>query len=221
MPALPTVPTVAVFDCDGVMLQSNRLKSDAFARVLHAEGHAPDKVDEFVAWHRATGGVSRFAKFARFYREILALDDWQARTDAACTAFGDDVGKALRQCPTIPGLETLLAKLGERGVPLSVNTGGAQTEIRAVLKDRGLARQFETILGSPTTKRDNMLTLRDMELIAPGGIYLGDSELDYELASEFGLHFVYVAYESEWNEGDAVTRAAGGTVVADLTHLAF
>lgn len=218
MPAGSAPAPVAVFDCDGVILQSNRLKSDAFGAVL--EEHDPALVAEFVAWHRATGGVSRFEKFARFFRDMLVVPDWQARTDAACAAFGARVSQQLRVCPTVPGLEDALGTLTASGTRCSVNTGGAQDEVREVLTERGLARFFETILGSPATKRDNMIALHRMGLVQAGGVYLGDSRLDWELAQEFGLAFIYVAYESEWPEGAQQTLASGGVVVNDLTALA-
>lgn len=211
--------TNVVFDCDGVILQSNNLKSNAFADVLATEGHDLALVKTFVDWHKATGGVSRFHKFAHFFRDTLDLPDWKAQTEAACNAFGDRVSKGLLTCATLPGLETLLAQLTGAGVPLSINTGGAQAEIRQVLAARGLAAPFDVILGSPATKRDNMVSLVDLGFLVPGGVYLGDSKLDWELAQEFGMHFFYVAYESEWDDGAEITRATGGTVVQDLTEV--
>lgn len=210
-------PTTVIFDCDGVILQSNQLKSDAFAQVL--EDCDPALVAEFVAWHKTTGGISRFYKFAHFYREMLAVEDWRTRTEVACDTFGDIVSCGLRSCASVPGLNDLLVLLRARGIPLAVNTGGAQSEIRAVFADRGIASHFRTILGSPATKHENMVTLDGLGLIRPGSVYIGDAALDFELAQDFRMRFVYVAYESEWKNGAEVTRAAGGMVVQDLTAL--
>ena len=212
-------PTAAVFDCDGVILQSNGLKSDAFAEVLAGEGHEPGAIEGFVAWHKATGGVSRFHKFAQFYRETLGLPDWEARTRAACEAFGARVRTGLERCHTVPGLTALLATLRDKNVPMAVNTGGAEDEVRAVLTTRGLAAPFEIVLGSPATKRANMERLAAHGLIREGGVYFGDAALDWELARDFGLHFVFVAHESEWAEGAAQTREAGHSVVQDLREV--
>lgn len=212
-----SAPATVIFDCDGVILQSNTLKSDAFAVAL--TGHEPRLVNEFVAWHKATGGVSRFEKFGHFFRETLGMTDWQTETDSACQRFGEIVSNGLLTCPEIPGLSALTTALRAQSIPLAVNTGGAQAEIRDVFAKRGMATDFEAILGSPTTKQANMERLRELGLLREGSVYLGDSALDFELAQMFDLRFIYVAYESEWSDGANVTRAHGGTVVTDLTEL--
>jgi phosphoglycolate phosphatase-like HAD superfamily hydrolase len=214
---MSTLPAV-IFDCDGVILQSNLLKSDAFGEVL--EGHDTREVADFVAWHKATGGVSRFEKFARFFRDTRRAVDWEALTQQACADFGVRVFEGLKRCDTVPGLEDFVAALRASDVPLAVNTGGAEDEVRAVFAARGMAQDFAHIFGSPNTKEHNMQKLRDLGLAVPGAAYLGDSKLDFELAQMFDLRFFYISYESEWHEGADVTRAAGGTVVPDLHALA-
>ncbi|WP_456391148.1 HAD family hydrolase [Profundibacter sp.] len=210
-------PLAVIFDCDGVILQSNRLKSDAFGEVL--EGYDPQQVADFVGWHKATGGVSRFHKFARFFRDIRGAQDWEALTEAACAGFGMRVFEGLKRCETIPGFEAFVAGLRSRDMPLAVNTGGAEDEVREVFAARGFAQDFAHIFGSPNTKKHNMQKLCDLGLAVSGAAYLGDSELDFKLAQMFDLQFFYIAHESEWHEGAAVTRAAGGTVVPDLHAL--
>lgn len=199
-------------------MQSNTIKTRTFCEVL--QRYDPVLVAFFVKWHKANGGVSRFEKFAHFFRDILNQSDWESQTKAACVTFGDLVSKRLLTCPTVPGLEALLSALQSSTIPLAVNTGGAQDEIREVLEKRGLAKYFEIILGSPATKHSNMITLRDKGFLVQGGCYLGDSRLDWELAKEFDMHFIYVALESEWQDGTAVTLNARGVVAQDLTQVA-
>lgn len=203
-----------IFDCDGVILQSNRLKSDAFGTVL--KEYDAQQVDDFVSWHKATGGVSRFHKFAHFFQNVRKVRNWEDLTHQACEDFGTLVSKGLLTCDTVPGFKPLVQTLHTQGVRLAVNTGGAEAEVRQVFATRGMADEFDIILGSPTTKHRNMEKLCDMGIATSDCAYFGDSELDFELAKEFGLAFYYVAYESEWHAGAAVTRAAGGTVIPDL-----
>jgi phosphoglycolate phosphatase-like HAD superfamily hydrolase len=206
-----------IFDCDGVILQSNRLKSDALGEVLVQ--YDPKIVAAFVAWHKKTGGVSRFEKFANFFRHQLGVEDWQALTDAACVDFGKIVFEGLCRCPFVPGFDAYLAWLQTQNIPLAVNTGGAEDEVRAVFRTRGMLGDFQTVLGSPTTKFDNMIKLREMDLLRPGAIYFGDSKLDFELARDFELHFVYVGHESEWPEGKMVTSQTGGQIISDYQSM--
>lgn len=211
------LPTTVIFDCDGVMLQSNTLKSDAFAYVLRE--YDPDLVSAFVAWHKATGGVSRFRKFEHFFRETLGTSDWHSRTEAACADFGRVVSDGLLTCPPVPGFEALITALQAAGIPMAVNTGGAQEEIRQVLAHRGFSPFFDLILGSPSTKEENMHSLKQAGLLRKGSLYLGDSELDYQLAQMFDLEFIYVSHESEWDTGAVITQATGGRIIQDLSDL--
>ena len=57
-----------IFDCDGVILESNKLKSDAFSEALPNE--PSHLVEEFISYHKNNGGVSRYEKF-KYYFEIL------------------------------------------------------------------------------------------------------------------------------------------------------
>ena len=58
----------AVFDCDGVILNSNSIKMQCFRCAL---GEAPKElIDQFIEYHQSFGGVSRYVKFKQFYTEI-------------------------------------------------------------------------------------------------------------------------------------------------------
>ena len=57
-----------IFDCDGVILNSNNLKSKTFAEAL--AGEPPDLVAEFVEYHKNNGGISRYKKFWYYYKTM-------------------------------------------------------------------------------------------------------------------------------------------------------
>ena len=58
-----------VFDCDGVLLDSNRIKTEAFYEAALSYGE--DAACELVRHHREHGGVSRQLKFAYFLERIV------------------------------------------------------------------------------------------------------------------------------------------------------
>ena len=64
-----------IFDCDGVILNSNDIKSNAFARSLIDE----DKglVKQFIEYHKKNGGVSRFKKFEYFFKNIKGQKEYK------------------------------------------------------------------------------------------------------------------------------------------------
>ncbi|NJM23241.1 MAG: hypothetical protein HC907_33605 [Richelia sp. SM1_7_0] len=58
-----------IFDCDGVIFDSNALKTAAFREVLAA--YPQEVVDKFIVYHQKTGGISRYVKLRAFFTEFL------------------------------------------------------------------------------------------------------------------------------------------------------
>ncbi|HVI03804.1 MAG TPA: hypothetical protein VM869_34160, partial [Enhygromyxa sp.] len=90
----------AILDCDGVILDSNPVKIAAFRAALAHED--PALVEAFIDEHRRTGGVSRYAKLARFYRELRPVDDPDAAIAIALQRFAEAARAGLQTCPEVP-----------------------------------------------------------------------------------------------------------------------
>ena len=60
-----------VFDCDGVLLDSNKVKTDAFYK--SALPYGENAANELVSYHKENGGISRYIKFEYFLDSILGL----------------------------------------------------------------------------------------------------------------------------------------------------
>lgn len=210
-----------VFDCDGVILDSNAVKTEAFREI--ARPHGASAAEALVAYHLEHGGETRQEKMRVFVEQILERPpDADARKTAEelVSRFGEACRKALSQCATVPGVEAFLERCAGR-IPCYVVTGGSQAEVRSLFAERGLDRHFEAILGNPASKRDNMRRLAEGGAFVGRGLYFGDAALDRELAIEFGQDFCFVADRSDWSEGRAVCAATPGTrTIPDFTELA-
>jgi phosphoglycolate phosphatase-like HAD superfamily hydrolase len=204
----------AIFDCDGVILDSNPVKIAAFRAALADED--PQLVDALIAEHRRTGGVSRYAKLERFYRELRAVEDPQAAVARALERFAEAAAEGLLRCPEVAGVREVLMALASRNVPVHVVSGGDQDEVREALATHGLAALVSGIHGSPTPKHEHLERLRSEGELLPGGVFFGDAELDMQLAERFGLEFVFVAGVSDWSEGRAAARERGHRVIEDF-----
>ncbi len=189
-----------VFDCDGVILNSNTVKSEAFYKTLERFGDSLAR--EFVAYHQRHGGISRNEKFAYFITHMLGEDLQQQQPLLAqlLQDYGIICQRDLLSCELIPGIEAFLQNT-VKDKPAFVVTGGKQSEVRAIFKQRGLSDYFQLILGSPTSKRENMETFQRQGCFLGEGIYFGDARLDKELADDFGQDFIYISGVSEWAEG--------------------
>ena len=190
-----------IFDCDGVLLDSNRIKSEAFRLAVLPWGRAP--AEAFVRHHAAHGGISRYRKFEYFLNSILVEHspgsnpghDGPGLEDLLMT-YSQAVREGLMTCAVADGLEDLRSKTPN--ARWLIVSGSDQSELRDVFAARQLESLFDGgIFGSP----DNKDVILSREL-ASGGIrmpalFLGDSCYDYHASMRAGLDFVFV---SGWTE---------------------
>jgi phosphoglycolate phosphatase-like HAD superfamily hydrolase len=206
----------AVFDCDGVILDSNPIKTAAFRHAL--EQYPTSKVEQLVDYHRTHGGVSRYEKFRHFFVSLVAEPD-ETTYETALERFQSYCWAQLREAPLVPGVVSYLEGLRDRGTPMFVVSGSDETELKAVLGHKRLLPFFDRVLGSPTSKRDNLRALLETKPQSGKGIFFGDAQLDYEIAAEHGLDFVYVHGYSEWEGGEEFCAQRRILCVADFRQL--
>lgn len=185
-----------IFDCDGVILNSNHIKSEAFSVAL--EGESPSSVDKLVKYHKENGGVSRYKKFDFYFNFINPSEDPQKKINKALELFSKFVYNNLVECDYVPGVVSYINKLKDSGSLCYVNSGGDEEELKKIFKIRGIDHLFESIKGSPISKKSNNQTIMNSLDDNMKGAFYGDSKLDYETAKEFSLDFFYISGYSEW-----------------------
>ena len=184
-------------DCDGVVLDSNSLKTEAFRRVGMAYG--VKEAEALVHYHVENGGMSRYKKLDYFFKEILRRTRYEEDFQNALAEFGDFVSGRLRECPEIPGVRNFLERLQTTGTRyVYVVSGSDEEELRNVFSVRRLSGYFEGIYGSPATKEEILSRLFPPS--RPPAVYCGDSQIDYRIATDLGLDFIMVYGHTEWKE---------------------
>ncbi len=195
-----------VFDCDGVLLDSNKVKTEAFYRAAerYGEAHARALVD----YHVRNGGISRYVKFQLFLSEIVGqVTPDPGELQQLLDRYAGYVGDGLRQCRVASGLADL-RELTPHTRWLVVS-GGDQQELQGVFEDRGLSRYFDAgIFGSPDTKDDILVRESETGLITKPAVFVGDSQYDIEAARRAGLEFIFLREwsESSYHFDDALLR---------------
>lgn len=201
------------FDFDGVLVESNEVKIDAFRR-LYAP-HGEEVVEKVIAEHVRHEGVSRVVKLERFHREFLGIDlDEDGVADLAQT-YSEMVEDAVVACDAVPGaLDALKAWAGR--CPVYVVSGTPQDELRRIVARRGLDDFFETVFGSPRIKPDIVGDeLTRIGIGAERALFVGDSLTDFDCAQAVGTRFL--GRVPAWRE----SCFPGGTaVVEDMWPLA-
>ncbi len=186
-----------VFDCDGVILNSNRIKTEAFREVARRFGEAA--ADALVQYHVQHGGISRYLKFEYLLESIL-----QRTADAEEVAdlskdYGECVYKHLLECEVAANLEDLREATPD--LSWMVVSGGDQQELRRVFTERGLLTLFNGgIYGSPDTKDEILSKQIEIGQLRKPALFIGDSQYDHEAAVRAGLDFIFV---NKWTEFSA------------------
>lgn len=188
-----------MFDCDGVILDSNRIKSDAFRKAL--EGDPPDFINKFIKYHQENGGVSRYVKLQYYFAEIKKQKNYAHELDEALARFASIVKEELLNAPIVDGIEEFLLFCQSRRIPCFINSGGDQKELRQVFSERGLDRFFFKILGSPDSKKQNLEKLFAEKLLPRPALFYGDAYSDFLAAKAYEIDFIYVSAVSEWVGG--------------------
>ena len=206
----------AVFDCDGVILDSNAIKTEAFRQAL--DNYPGTVVEKLVEYHRKHGGISRYEKF-RYFFDSLVNDPDESKYEVALDRFQKYCQENLREAPLVPGIVPFLHWLRERDILMFVVSGSDETELKAVLHDKQLSHFFKQILGSPVSKGENLSRLLEQESCNGGGVFFGDALLDFEIASEHNLDFVYVYQFSDWEGGRMFCQQRQVMCISDFRPL--
>lgn len=186
-----------VFDCDGVILDSNKVKTQAFYNAALPYGEAAAQA--LVDYHVANGGISRYRKFEYFLETVVAQHaagvsgpDLQTLLDA----YAASVRLGLLNCTVAAGLAELRAATPD--ARWLIVSGGDQAELREVFTQRRLADMFDGgIFGSPASKDEILSSQLANSNIRPRALFIGDSRYDHVASAGAGLDFLFV---SRWTE---------------------
>ncbi|RBW48216.1 HAD family hydrolase [Marinobacter sp. F3R11] len=183
-----------VFDCDGVVLDSNRLKTDAFFKAALPYGE--DLARELVNYHRNNGGISRYRKFDYFLSHLVPEGTRGPSRDELLADYAKQVFEGLLSCDLVPGLSQLKESMPD--CRWLIVSGSDQEELRDVFEKRQLLPFFEGgIFGSPDSKDQILAREISCGNILKPALFLGDSRYDHEAARNADLDFVFI---SQWTE---------------------
>lgn len=212
LPSIHTLRTV-VFDCDGVLLNSNHIKTNAFRDIAGRFGE--EAADALVRFHTENGGISRYRKFEYLLKEILGRAASSANVDALASDYGDLVFDQLLTCAVAPGLRELREATAYAN--WMIISGGAESELRKVFAIRGLDDLFDAgIHGSPATKEEILGRLSSSGHLRQPALFLGDSRYDHEVAARLGLDFVFV---HGWTEFTAWRTYCEERAITSIEHV--
>ena len=185
-----------VFDCDGVVLNSNQLKIQAYFDVAIKFGASETQAQALVDHHVKLGGISRYPKFEYFLREIMQQPVTEQAMQALLTSFTAEVKRLLIDCEISPYLTHV--RNANPDAKWMIISGGDQAELREIFKQRGIDGLFDAgVFGSPDNKDTILAREITAENIVKPALFIGDSRYDHQASTKAGLDFVFL---SAWTD---------------------
>lgn len=189
-----------LFDFDGVLANTNSLKTDCFQRITSGWGNKVSS--EFVEWHKENGGLSRYEKLAHF----LNLLDPQPSVskDLALKQLVEEFATCVRNSlKTLPETTNILGdwRIAMPSQSWGIVSGFDEEQLKALIDDLPLIQSdfFDLgVHGSPMSKFDIVERLISNNQLRYPIVFFGDGQVDYRCALEMGFDFGFVQGWSEW-----------------------
>jgi phosphoglycolate phosphatase-like HAD superfamily hydrolase len=190
---------VIVFDFDGTLIDSNRLKYDAYFELF------PE--DE---WHVQTVRevLSEMFEESRFVilEEILsrlgdnAGMDLKQKSRELADRYNDIVLAGAKACPEKPGAHKLLQALAET-YTLYVSSTTPESALVEIIHFRKWGQYFQGIFGYPREKSKTLQRIIEREKVKSSEVLIvGDGESDRKSAVDNGCPFIHVSENFTLNE---------------------
>ncbi len=192
-PAVPLAVRVLYLDFDGVIMDSMKLKLEAYAYALEKHSFTKDSIERI---QRRLSGLSRQHILPAMYRElsgnIMSDRDYEEALERF-TRFDESSRERMQFKPgTLEFLNTVVGRL-----PMAIVTGTPQEVIDRTVERFGLGRYFTEICGTPGDKPFHLRRLMNTHQVQPQDCaFVGDAIGDQQAARDTAMAFVAV------DEGD-------------------
>ena len=186
---------IYIFDCDGVILDSNQLKIDAMNNALCEFFSCRNEIKNCIEYFKQNFGKSRFHHVDVFLDTYITIEDNQ-KPLLKCKildAYSILCKKLYLMAELTPGFLNFIGSLkGNKYVA----SGSEQQELREVFSQRGLDKYFTKIYGSPTSKFDNVKKILTEES-GGGAVMFGDAISDFNASIDNEIDFIaYIPYSN-------------------------
>lgn len=178
---------VLILDFDGVVIESNNVKTAAFQHVFAG---FPEYSDQMMRFHHENVSLSRFVKFRHLLSLLGKADDMWLLNDLS-SDFSKSVLEGMSNVPLVNGAEDFLTNVSST-FPVYLASVTPADELEIILKKRGLSHWFKKVYGCPPwNKPDAVSDVLQLETAKPEeAMLIGDSAGDQNTATQTGVHFI-------------------------------
>ena len=209
---------VIIFDCDGVIFDSNKLKIDAMRESLDSLSIRQDIVEQCCSFFAKNFGKSRFYHVEFFVEHLINVEQGKKKElyQEILDLYANKTRQLYMSSTITPHCIDLLDDIR---VPKFIASGSEEGELRWVFEKRGLSKQFDAIYGSPTSKSDNV-----RKIIESGHfktpLMVGDALSDLDAAISNGIDFLgYLPFSNVREELEKKASECGFVCISDWPEL--
>ena len=188
---------VLVFDFDGTLVDSNRLKYQAYFEIF------PDSPGVSSVIRGVLDRIyeaSRYAIIEEIVRQLrqqglmeVPEEDLESAASRLAEQYGRIVLEGVKQCPEIPGAGSLLEELFRIGAAAYLSSTTPEGPLRQLVEHRGWSRFFKGVFGHPRRKEETLKEIMEAEGASPREtMVIGDGESDRAAAEKCGTAFAPV-----------------------------
>ena len=173
-----------VFDFDGVILNSHKIKTLAFYEIFKIYGH--NVASKAKNYHLSNIGKSRYHKFEYILKNIVKKKIDEKILSSLDQKFDKYINKKIKKMfPSSHLLKFLKNKKKSRN--LFISTGTPQEKIINILKEKKLLKYFKKVYGSPKSKIYHIMNIKKKY---DNLVFIGDSYEDFKAAKKTNINFI-------------------------------
>lgn len=181
---------VIVFDFDGTLVESNRLKYEAFFRLF------PDDANHKAVVRQVLAEDLEASRYVILKKILLRLkepaDSIAASVERLAGQYNDLVVEGAKTCPQCSGAERILRQLSA-DYALYLSSTTPEEPLRDIIQFRRWTQFFTTIFGYPRRKAESLREILEQQQVDPSQVLVvGDGESDHASAQEVGCEFFSV-----------------------------
>ncbi len=178
-----------LWDFDGVLMDSNDIRSQGFADVL--KDYSVEDVNKLLEFHRENGGLSRYVKFRYFFEVIRKEEVTDEQVEHLAQRFSKIMLSLLMDSNLLIAETLDFVKANFEKIPMHIVSGSDGVELRLLCNSHDLSQFFRSIEGSPTPKKQLVSDLLNRCGYERANCALiGDSINDFDAANVNGIHFI-------------------------------
>jgi len=196
---------VIVFDFDGTLIDSNKLKYDAYFQLFPRNSAPENLIREVLSEMYEESRYVILSEILR--RKRVDEDERPIVVQELAEKYNAIVLSGAKTCPEKSGAEEVLRVL-VRHYRLYVSSTTPEAALREIIITRNWQGYFEDTFGYPREKSQNLKNIMQTEQVNSSELaVIGDGESDRRSAAECGCHFIRVSADFNLREIPGVLQA--------------